>query len=67
MAKLYPVQGAATAFFKGKFWVFGGSTGDDSYDDTVTDKVHPCRIPRKSNKIVGRKFLHSIQVYALVH
>ena len=25
--------------FQGKFWVFGGSTGDDSYDHTITDKV----------------------------
>ena len=25
--------------FRGKFWVFGGSTGDDSYDHTITDKV----------------------------
>lgn len=24
---------------QGKFWVFGGSTGDDSYDHTITDKV----------------------------
>ncbi len=24
---------------RGKFWVFGGSTGDDSYDHTITDKV----------------------------
>jgi hypothetical protein len=26
-------------YFRGKFWVFGGSTGDDSYDHTITDKV----------------------------
>ena len=39
LTKLYPVHGAATAFFRGKFWVFGGSTGDDAYDDTITDKV----------------------------
>jgi len=39
MKKLYPVHGAATAFFRGKFWVFGGSTGDDSFDHTITDKV----------------------------
>ncbi len=36
---MYPVHGAATTFFRGKFWVFGGSTGDDSYDHTITDKV----------------------------
>ena len=40
--KLYPVHGAATAFFRGKFWVFGGSTGDDSFDHTITDKVRKC-------------------------
>ena len=28
-----------TLFVRGKFWVFGGSTGDDSYDHTITDKV----------------------------
>ncbi|XP_023322030.1 kelch-like protein 33 isoform X2 [Eurytemora carolleeae] len=37
--QIYPVHGAATTFFRGKFWVFGGSTGDDSYDHTITDKV----------------------------
>lgn len=37
--QMYPVHGAAVAFFKGKFWVFGGSTGDDNYDHTITDKV----------------------------
>lgn len=37
--QMYPVHGAAVAFFRGKFWVFGGSTGDDSYDHTITDKV----------------------------
>lgn len=37
---MYPVHGAATAFFQGKFWIFGGSTGDDSYDHTITDKVN---------------------------
>ena len=26
-------------YLQGKFWVFGGSTGDDSYDHTITDKV----------------------------
>ncbi len=36
---MYPVHGAATAFYKSKFWVLGGSTGDDSYDHTITDKV----------------------------
>jgi len=36
---IYPVHGAATAFYRGKFWVMGGSTGDDSYDHTITDKV----------------------------
>ena len=28
---------------------------------------HTCRIPDKSNKMVGRKILHSIQVYTHVH
>merc|ERR1712038_2057235 len=37
--QIYPVRGAATTFYKGKFWVLGGSTGDDSYDHTITDKV----------------------------
>jgi hypothetical protein len=37
--QMYPVHGAATAFYKSKFWVLGGSTGDDSYDHTITDKV----------------------------
>ena len=37
--QMYPVHGAATAFYKTKFWVLGGSTGDDSYDHTITDKV----------------------------
>ena len=37
--QMYPVHGAATAFFQGKFWVLGGSTGDDNYDHTITDKV----------------------------
>lgn len=37
--QMYPVHGAAVAFFQGKFWVLGGSTGDDSYDHTITDKV----------------------------
>ena len=37
--QMYPVHGAATAFFQSKFWVLGGSTGDDSYDHTITDKV----------------------------
>jgi hypothetical protein len=37
--QMYPVHGAAVAFFKGKFWVFGGSTGNDNYDHTITDKV----------------------------
>ena len=36
---MFPVHGAATAFFNGKMWVFGGSTGDDSFDHTITDKV----------------------------
>ena len=36
---MYPVHGAAVAFFRGKFWVFGGSTGNDNYDHTITDKV----------------------------
>ena len=36
---MYPVHGGAVAFYGGKFWVFGGSTGDDSYDHTITDKV----------------------------
>ncbi len=42
--QMYPVHGAAVAFLGGKFWVLGGSTGDDSYDHTITDKVqayHP--------------------------
>ena len=26
---IYPVHGAATAFYRGKFWIMGGSTGDD--------------------------------------
>lgn len=37
--QMYPVHGAAVAFYKGKFWVLGGSTGDDGYDHTITDKV----------------------------
>jgi len=37
--QMYPVHGAATAFFQSKFWVLGGSTGDDSYDHTITEKV----------------------------
>ena len=37
--QMYPVHGAAVAFFRAKFWVFGGSTGDDSHDHTITDKV----------------------------
>jgi len=37
--QMYPVHGAATTFYRGKFWVLGGSTGDDSYDHTITDKV----------------------------
>ena len=37
--QMYPVHGAATAFFQGKFWILGGSTGDDNYDHTITDKV----------------------------
>ncbi len=37
--QMYPVHGAAVAFYHGKFWVLGGSTGDDSYDHTITDKV----------------------------
>ncbi len=37
--QLYPVHGAAVAFSRGKLWVLGGSTGDDSYDHTITDKV----------------------------
>ncbi|XP_059095761.1 uncharacterized protein LOC131890438 [Tigriopus californicus] len=44
--QMYPVHGAAVAFFKSKFWVLGGSTGDDSYDHTVTDKVQAYN-PRK--------------------
>ena len=36
---IYPVHGAATTFFKGKFWVLGGSTGDDSRRETITDKA----------------------------
>ena len=35
---MFPVHGAATAFFQTKFWVLGGSTGDDQYDHTITDK-----------------------------
>ena len=37
--QMYPVHGAATTFYRGKFWVLGGSTGDDSYDHTIVDKV----------------------------
>jgi len=37
--QIYPVHGAAATFYRGKFWVLGGSTGDDSYDHTITDKV----------------------------
>ena len=36
---MFPVHGAATAFFRGKMWVFGGSTGDDTKDHTITEKV----------------------------
>ena len=39
LPQMYPVHGAAVAFFRGKFWVFGGSTGNDNYDHTITDKV----------------------------
>ena len=39
LPQLFPVHGAATTFFKGKLWVFGGSTGDDSFGHTITDKV----------------------------
>ena len=41
--QMYPVHGAAVAFFRGKFWVFGGSTGNDNYDHTITDKVSSIR------------------------
>ena len=37
--KMFPVHGAASTFYKGKMWVFGGSTGDDTKDHTITDKV----------------------------
>ena len=37
--QMFPVHGAASAFFKGKMWVFGGATGDDTSDHTITDKV----------------------------
>ena len=36
---MFPVHGAATAFYQQKFWVLGGATGDDSYDESITDKV----------------------------
>ena len=36
---MFPVHGAATAFYQQKFWVLGGATGDDSYDHTITEKV----------------------------
>ena len=45
-----------THHFRGKFWVFGGSTGDDSYDHTITDKVQAYN-PRQAvnmNSIVRR-------------
>ena len=32
-----------TTMVRGKFWVMGGSTGDDSYDHTITDKVQAYR------------------------
>jgi len=37
--QMFPVHGAASTFFRGKLWVLGGSTGDDSYENTITDKV----------------------------
>ena len=37
--QIFPVHGAATTFFQGKMWVFGGATGDDTKDHTITDKV----------------------------
>ena len=37
--QIFPVHGAASTFFKGKMWVFGGATGDDTKDHTITDKV----------------------------
>ena len=27
--QIYPVHGAATTFYRGKFWVLGGSTGNN--------------------------------------
>ena len=33
--QMYPVHGAATTFYRGKFWVLGGSTGKD-------DKIFSC-------------------------
>ena len=36
---------------RGKFWVMGGSTGDDSYDHTITDKVQAYRWPADDDVI----------------
>ena len=35
--QMYPVHGAATTFYRGKFWVLGGSTGKD-------DKIFSCSL-----------------------
>ncbi len=56
---MYPVHGAAVAFFQGKFWVFGGSTGDDSYDHTITDKVRGL-IMYSSSKLDIRALLEAV-------
>ena len=46
---MYPVHGAAVAFFRNKFWVFGGSTGNDNYDHTITDKVGKFKSIKKAS------------------
>lgn len=51
--QMYPVHGAATTFFKGKMWLFGGSTGDDTKDHTITDKVWQYFVGNKRPKWVN--------------
>ena len=33
--QIYPVHGAATTFFRGKFWVLGGSTGNKYFISNI--------------------------------
>ena len=59
---MYPVHGAAVAFFDGKFWVFGGSTGNDNYDHTITDKVGKIQKHHKSI-IIHKSFMKLDSIY----